>query len=131
MDFTALCKWFLKRKETGDRRKAPRFDASAVPGFKNIIQVGGPELKLINISRCGALIESREPISSDESIALQIVIAEEAYIIKGRVVHHHLYSKNDDVIRYQSAIAFDEDFTVLPSSIDKDFGIPPGDSDAA
>ena len=118
---TLLVEQFLKRQNIGNHRTAPRFDASAIPAFKSIHQVGGPEVKLINISRRGALIESRERILPGPSTSLRIVTAEAVYIIKGRVVHYSIHSRNHKEVHYHSAIVFDEDFTILPSGPDEDF----------
>lgn len=127
---TQLIKQYLKRQNIGNRRTAPRFDASAIPVFKSISQVGGPEVGLINISRHGALIESRERISPGSSISLRVVTAEAVHIIQGKMVHYSTSSMNNKVIRYQFAIAFDEDFTILPEGADEYFIASPLDPDA-
>ena len=60
----------LKGQSVEDRRKIARFEASAIPDFKSINQVGGPEVKLIKISRGGALMESREWMLPGSNISL-------------------------------------------------------------
>ena len=114
----------LKRQNIGDRRAAPRFDASAIPGFKSINQVGGPEVRLINISRSGALIESPKLMSLGSSVSLQIVTAEAVHIINGRLIgrsiHYRTSSMNEKVLQCQAAIDFDKDFAILPASTDLD-----------
>lgn len=116
---------YLPSQNIRDRRTAPRFDASAIPGYKCINQIGGSEVKLINISRCGALIESCEYMPLGSSISLQIVTAEAVHIIKGqiigRTIHYRTSSMNEKVLQHQSAIAFDEDFTILPAGPDEGF----------
>jgi hypothetical protein len=105
----------LKHQSIKDRRKAPRFDASVIPTLKNIRQVGGPEVELINISRVGALIESHDRMSPGSDISLQLVIGEDVFLLKGRIIRCSISSTNDAV--FQSAIAFDEDFKLLPTTI--------------
>jgi hypothetical protein len=102
----------LKGQQFGKCKPAPRFNASALPTLKGINRVGGPEVKLINISRSGALIESPEHMSPGSDISLRLVTAEAVYSIKGRITRCSTSSTNDRL--FQSGIAFDEDFTMLP-----------------
>ena len=102
----------LKHQKTRSRRTALRFPVSDIPAFKRINLVGGPEVKLINISRRGALIECCEYMSMGSRISLQVTTEEAAAVIKGRVIRCSTASKNDKAPQYQSTIAFDEDFTL-------------------
>ena len=107
----------LQRQSIKERRKTPRFDLFfAMPTLKSIHQIAGHEVALINISRRGALIESREQIPSGSSIVLRIVTAETVYIIKGRITRCNISPTNDRI--FQSGIAFDEEFTFLPVSVE-------------
>ena len=115
-DFTSQSLKGKARQNYYSRRGAPRFDASAIPSLKSINQVGGPEIKLINISRGGALIESQEPLSKGSNICLRLVTAKNVYLLKGRIIRFSASSMNGNVLQYQSAIIFDEDFTILPSN---------------
>jgi len=114
----------LKPQSVVERRKAPRFDASAIPDFKSISQVGGPEVKLINISRCGALIESPEVMPLGSSISLQITTSQYVHIVRGRIIgrsiHYRISPQNEKVLHCQSAISFDEDFPILPKGPNSD-----------
>jgi hypothetical protein len=103
-----------------DRRKTPRFDASNIPNLRIIIQGDTHEAKVINISRGGALIECSEHMSPGSSISLHLLVAKTAYNIEGRITRSGLSSTNNQVPQYQSAIAFDKDFTLLPAGIDMD-----------
>ncbi len=111
----------LSHQTIQDRRSAPRFDASDIPGFRSIDQVGGPEVKLINIARRGALIESTEQISPGPSTSLRIITAEAVHIIEGRIIHYRVSSLKYKVLQYQAVVAFNEDFTILPAGPDKEF----------
>jgi hypothetical protein len=106
----------LARRQNIENRKAPRFEASAIPSLKRVSQVVGPEVRLINISRAGALIESQEPLSKGSSVCLRLVTVKSVYLLKGRILRYNISSMNGNVIQYQSAIVFDEDFTILPSN---------------
>lgn len=107
----------LKRQSIKERRKTPRFNLFfAMPTLKNINRVDGHEVTLINISRRGALIDSREQMPPGSSIFLRVVTSETIYIIKGRITRCNISPTNDRI--FQSAIAFDEEFTFLPVSVE-------------
>ena len=105
----------VKGPQIEDRRKAPRFDASAIPTLKYISRIGGYIVKLINISRSGALIESRERISKGSSLSLRLTTENAVYFIKGRIVRYSTSPMKGRV--FQSGIAFDKELTILPASI--------------
>jgi hypothetical protein len=99
-----------------ENRSAPRFDASDIPQLRIISDSGAPEAKLINISRRGALIESREHLLPGDSIYLQLAIDENLYYVRGQIINHRNSSMNGGISKI--AIAFDEEFTSLPPSDD-------------
>ncbi|MEJ2247182.1 MAG: PilZ domain-containing protein [Acidobacteriota bacterium] len=103
----------MEQKNVVNRRKAPRFDASAIPSLKSVHIAGGPGMKLINISRRGALIETQKQMSLGSRVSLRIVTEEAVYPIKGRILRCNVHSI-DKVLAYLCAITFDEDFTNLP-----------------
>jgi hypothetical protein len=106
----------LKSQSTEERRKAPRFDLFlAMPTLKSINRVDGHEVSLINISRRGALIDTREQMSAGSHIFLRMVTAETVYIVKGRIIRCGVSPTNDRT--FQTAIEFDKDFAPLPASI--------------
>lgn len=94
--------------------RAARFDAYAIRTLKSVIQDGRLEVKLINISKRGALIESPKRRSLRSRIFLQFITAEDAYLLEGRIIRCRTLPVNDKVIKYQYAILFNEDFAVLP-----------------
>jgi hypothetical protein len=117
-DKTSQIKQAVEFQDFKDRRKTPRFDPSVIPFLETVYLVGGPEVKLVNISRGGALIESWERFSPGLSIMLKITTAETLYYLKGRVLRYDVSSIDDTVPHYYSAIAFEEDFTFLPERTD-------------
>lgn len=108
----------LKRKKAAKSRGAARYDASSMLALKSISQVGGDKVKLINISRRGALIESRKRLSPGSTISLRLIIGESVYFIKGRIVRSINSPTAGRVFR--SGITFHEDFSALPAHDDKD-----------
>lgn len=111
----------LSQQAIQDRRLSPRFGAYHIPGFKIISQVGGPEVKLINISRGGALIESAEHILPGPSTTLRILTAEAVHLIEGRIIHYGVSSLKNRMPQYQAVVIFNEDFTILPAGPGKEF----------
>ena len=103
----------MLQKNIVNRRKAPRFDASAIPSLKSVHLDEGPEIKLINISRVGALIEIQERMLPGSRVSLKFVTSEMVHFIDGRIVRCNVDSI-DKVFSCQCAIAFDKDFTILP-----------------
>jgi hypothetical protein len=103
------------QKNFVDRRRAPRFDASAIPSLRSVHLGEGPGIKLINISRVGALIETHERMSIGTSVSLRFVTTEIVYSIEGRIVRINV-DPIDRASACQCAIAFDKDFTILPSA---------------
>ncbi len=101
--------------QASERRKAPRFNAAAIPGLKYASRIGGQTVKLINISRGGALIESRERISTGAGIALRLTTEKDTHFIKGRILRCRTIPMRGRL--YQSAIAFREDLTIVPAGM--------------
>lgn len=109
----------VNRNEFAERRRAPRFDASAIPHLKSVRQVDGPEVRLINISRCGALIETRERMLPKSRVSLRLDTKETVHFLDGEVLRCYVY-EIDRVLKYQYSVVFDEDFKILPSGIGTD-----------
>jgi len=107
----------LKGRNLEERRKAPRFDLFfSMPTLKSIHRADGLEVDLINLSRRGALIDSPERIAPGSGIFLRVITEETTYTIKGRVTRCDISPRNDRT--FQSGIQFDEEFAVLPASIE-------------
>lgn len=103
----------MLQKNYIERRKAPRFDASAIPSLRSVHLDEGPGIKLINISRVGALIEIHERMVPGSRVSLKFVTTEMIHFMEGRIVRCNVDSI-DKVFSCQCAIAFDKDFTILP-----------------
>lgn len=99
------------------RRRAPRFDASAISHLTSVRQVEGPEVKLINISRWGALIETKERMLPKSRVSLRLDTKETVHFLDGEVLRCYVY-EIEKVMTYQYAVAFDEEFGILPEGID-------------
>ena len=106
---------YLSLQNSGNHWRAARFDASAIRSLKSVSQDGGLDVKLVNISRGGALIESPERKSLGSRISLRLATEEEVYLLKGRIIRTRRCRGNDKVLKYQYAIMFDKDFSILPT----------------
>lgn len=104
-----------ERKRDSDRRTAPRLPASAIPSLKGVKLVAGPEVRLINISRGGALIESNTRLSPGSALCLRLVTADSIYLLKGRVLRSRVAFLTGNALQYESALVFDEEFSMLPA----------------
>jgi hypothetical protein len=105
-----------KWTKTGiERRRHPRKPPSAIPHLKAVRIVAGPEAKLINISRSGALIETEARLAPSSQIGLRLVTAEAVLMLKGRVVYSRTAALGSSTIRFQSAIEFDEELLLVDS----------------
>lgn len=105
------------RTRFAERRRAPRFDASVIPHLKSVRQAEGSEVKLINISRCGALIETRQRMLPKTRVSLRLDTKETVYFLEGEVLRCYVY-EIDKALTYQYAVLFDEDFEILPSGLE-------------
>ena len=103
----------MEQKNAVDHRKTSRFDASAIPSLKSVHIAEGPGIKLINISRRGALIETQEQMLPGSSVSLRVVTADAVYLIKGWILRCNVHSI-DKASAYQCAISFEKDYTKLP-----------------
>ncbi len=95
-----------------ERRNGPRLPASAIAGFKGARIVAGPEVKLINISRGGALIEGCVRFLPGASLLLRLVCGAEILHIKGTVQRSKASALSGSVLLYQAAICFESEFPV-------------------
>jgi len=107
----------MLRKNFIERRSAPRFDASAIPSLRSVHLDEGPGIKLINISRVGALIEIQERMVPGSRVSLKFVTTEMVHFIEGRIVRCNVDTIGKG-FSCQCAIAFDKDFTILPPADD-------------
>jgi hypothetical protein len=106
----------MKWAKTGiEQRAYPRRPPSVIPHLKAVRIVAGPEAKLINISRGGALIETDARLAPKSLICLRIVTAEAILMLKGKVVYSRTAVLGSSTIRFHSAMQFDEEFLLADS----------------
>ncbi|MBP1597528.1 MAG: PilZ domain protein [Acidobacteria bacterium] len=99
-----------------NRRRAPRLAPSAIPELKSARLLAGPEIQLINLSRGGALLESDTRIIPGANICIRLVAADAVFLLRGRVLRSRASQLRGSALVYECAIAFDEEFPLLPRS---------------
>lgn len=113
--------WSRRHESAGaraDRRAAPRLPACSIPGLGATEIVAGPEVRLLNISRAGVLLESAGRLSTGSHICLRLHAADAVFLLKGRVLRSKTITEGGRDLRYESAVAFDEDFVLLDQARD-------------
>jgi hypothetical protein len=103
-------------KSGSERRVAPRFPPSAIPGLKSVrLATADADVQLLNMSRTGALIEGMTRLSPKSPVSIRLTAGSRSFILRGRVVRSQVCGYDGEKLRYRSALKFDEDFLMLPA----------------
>ena len=97
------------------QRSSPRFAPTAFPSLKSACLVSGSEVKLINISKGGALLECGERLAPSTRVSLRFITSGGVIQLYGQVLRSTI-SHLDGGLRYRSAVAFEQDFPLQPES---------------
>jgi hypothetical protein len=100
-----------------DRRKAERLEPSALPSLKGVRLVPGSEIRLINISSGGALLESSDRILPDAKLCIRLIAEDALYFLRGRVLQSRA-ALSGTSLTYECRVAFDQEFSLLSSNPD-------------
>ncbi len=98
-----------KGQNCEDRRSSPRLSPEAYPSLKGACLVSGSEVKLINISKGGALLESVERLSPSTRISLRLITTEGVIQLYGQILRSTISHLNGG-LRYRSAVSFEQEF---------------------
>jgi hypothetical protein len=99
-------------KSGAERRTSPRLPPSALACPISVSLNSLPELALVNISRGGALLQSRELLRPNAKIVLRIAIDGVIHKVRGRILRSNIAGLQGGV-QYHSAVVFDQEFTAL------------------
>ena len=91
----------------------PRRPASELTFLKSVKLLAGPEVSLVDVSRGGALLESATPLPPGTRICLRLVTADTTLLIDGRVLRSRVSCLQPGLVRYKSAVQFDEEVGLL------------------
>ncbi len=92
---------------SADRRVFRRIPANQLPGL-SVNLTTGPDIRLIDISRGGALFECSKRLVPASTVALRLVTPDGTHIVRGRVVRSRIVRLERGGLGYQVAIAFNE-----------------------
>lgn len=99
-----------------ERRRSVRLPASAVPYLAARL-VGGPDVRLINISRRGVLVETTTRLLPGSPVGIKFVAADATLILRGCVVRSSVAVLNGSALRYHTAVSFSEDIGLCDASL--------------
>jgi hypothetical protein len=93
--------------------RAPRWNPHQLPWLNAVKLTWGVELRLLNISSSGLLVESGMRFTMGHRAEFQLVGPDEEVIVKARVVRSDVSSVNSLGVKYVAAAAFDRPFEIL------------------
>ncbi len=96
-----------------ERRIDQRLPATAIRALKSVKLLAGEGVRLINISRGGALLESNISMKPGSHISIRLETTEAVFTIRGRVLRSRATKMDGRHLVFQSAIQFDEQFMSL------------------
>ncbi len=99
----------IREQDCDDRRASPRLPPDAFPDLKGACLVSGSAVRLINISRGGALLESTERLSPSTRISLRLITTNGVLQLYGQILRSTISHLNGG-LRYRSAVAFEQEF---------------------
>lgn len=106
------------KEKCPERRTWPRRVASKIPSLKSTGLFGDKEVRLINISRGGALVESEAIMRPGVTVCIRLVAADAVFLLRGRVTRSRISSLRGPVPSYESAISFTNDLSILVENAD-------------
>lgn len=65
-------------------------------------------LQIKEISRGGALVETRFPLALNSLHELRLTLGDTSIVLKGRVAHSHIYDMDQEIVTYRSGLEFIE-----------------------
>lgn len=101
-----------KRTAATDCRRSPRFSQAEVPNMTKTNPADGPVARLINISRCGILLESAECMMPGGIVYLRLFASDAVFLLRGRVLRSRPTLLRNLHPLYESAVSLDGTFPV-------------------
>jgi len=105
-------------QDADDRRRAPRHEAAKLGKIITRV-IGGGEVKLLDFSRTGVLIESDTRLSVGQKATIRLTMTDASVAVCGRVVRSRVagVSGVTGSIVYHTALALDDDLTALERNL--------------
>ena len=96
-----------------ERRSMKRIPPESTPSLKSARLMAGPEVRLINISKRGALLESDTRMTPGANICIRLVAADEVILLHGSVLRSRVLRLRAQQLTYECAIAFDAECSLF------------------
>jgi hypothetical protein len=126
----------LARPDNDDRRRAPRHDATHLGSVITRV-IGGGEVKLLDFSRSGVLIESDTRLAIGARATIRLTTTDASLTVRGQVVRSKVAGLNGTLV-YHTALQLEDDLTALEKNVpapaiqaDADEKAPPIEADGA
>lgn len=121
----STCQRGQSQNQGAERRRAARLPATAIPDLRSV-QLSGSEteITLVNVSRGGALLEGMTRLTPRSPISIRIVTAGQNLLIRGRVLRSEVCGYSGAKLKYQTALRFDEEFTLIPADLTESVRLP-------
>ena len=113
-----------------NRRVFERIPATKLPQLSATLTTG-PDIRLIDVSRGGALFECSKRLVPASAVALRLVTPDGTHIVRGRVVRSRIVRLERGGLGYQAAISFNEPLKELINGDVAAPGRPPAPAEAA
>lgn len=100
------------------RQRAHRFAVADFPWLSRVETVWGLDVRVLNISRSGMLIELPSKLDPGTSTKFRLSGPDTTLVVPARVVRSEVGEIDRAGVRYQTAAAFDQSLVMLPESPD-------------
>ena len=98
-----------------DRRRAPRHDATHLGSVITRV-IGGGEVRLLDFSRSGVLIESDTRLAIGAKATIRLTTTDASLTVRGEVVRSKVAVLNGTLL-YHTALQLEDDLTVLEKNV--------------
>jgi hypothetical protein len=112
LNFVGKTKQRRESASGADRRTAPRLPPNSFSAPISVSVNSFDDLSLVNISRGGALLQSRQVLRVNLKIALKVAVGGKIHKVMGRVLRSNIVGLQGGV-QYHSAVIFEEEFSAL------------------
>ena len=103
-----------------ERRRWPRKKPSECPGPIEARLRSGTEVRIVDISNGGVLVETASQILPGAPVEIFLVAADQRWLVKGRIVRCQVSAiMPERGVRYRAAMAFNEPVSILDELSDK------------
>ena len=98
-----------------ERRRHARIPAESLPHLTARV-VGGPIVRLIDVSRRGARVETELPLRPGRAVTIRFVAIDSTLTLTGAVVRSSVAVLAEDGVKYHTALSFAEDVHLGPDT---------------